>query len=292
MAALLDRKNPGDQRLSLDGLLDLVHNVAKGIGDALMRPSTMTAPAFYRPLKISLVILCAETGSGTLILTIKQSGYLQKCLRELVSFLEDAISRDYVEGVFHDIEEERTKQSSITQRIFAYFGRDQSADHCPRDWSLTPYPRLQMFTELLQTPRAQTWRPHDFLSDETMIHSQLVAHIQRWNSLVDRACAANTQLADIEDVEPFKPKSPIRDISSSEVTNARGLTNAIHEILHGNWPCDSQDHNHDGRLGDCLEARFFLDPQWFSPGQVSEVFVILDGLDITQECRIWPSLDE
>ena len=301
MAAPFDRENIDVRELGLAALLDLVQNVAKGIGDALNRDSTQTT--IYRRLKISLATLWAERGSSTLILIVERSLHVQNCLRELAAILEEAISRQNVEGAFHALREvekvkqieEETRQSSVAYRIRAYvpyFGNEPGLErYPPRDWSHTPYPRLHMFEELLQrSPLVQTWQSHHILSDRDMRPSQLAGHIQNWNNMVDRASMGDTNLSEPENLDSFYPEPPIRQVASVEVDYVRSLANNIHDILHGNWPCDVQGHDHSGKLGDCSEARFFLDPQWLfkNEGLSNEGLVILNGLEITQECHICP----
>jgi hypothetical protein len=62
----------------------------------------------------------------------------------------------------------------------------------------------------------------------------------------------------------------------------------LYDTLHSTWPCQSEGHHHDGRLGLCLEAKFYLDPRWSAKDQIHDVFfMLLTGPQILQECRIY-----
>jgi hypothetical protein len=80
---------------------------------------------------------------------------------------------------------------------------------------------------------------------------------------------------------------PIHEAAFYGDTSIRSLSRSLHEALHKNWPCQFDDHDHTGTLGNCLEAKLLLDPQWSSkPPMGDGFFVMLTGPYLTQESRI------
>ncbi|KAJ5995493.1 purine and uridine phosphorylase [Penicillium waksmanii] len=98
------------------------------------------------------------------------------------------------------------------------------------------------------------------LGGETGQLKEVITRIKRWNSIVD-------EMYDDSDSEPSEteaPEPPSLELIFSKEESVPYSSRALYEILHQNWPCASDAHNHDGRLGLCFEANFCLDPRWAS----------------------------
>ncbi|KAJ5938121.1 hypothetical protein N7454_004463 [Penicillium verhagenii] len=145
----------------------------------------------------------------------------------------------------------------------------------------------RMFHEIVSS--SETWQAQldDFLTQDEQLFVQLNALIKDWNSLVDQLYDSGHMDDDSDDEKyPMPPK--LQNVISRE-DSVHHLSQSLYNILHGTWPCHSDEHDHNGRLGCCVQAKFCLDPQWSSKDRKNEsFFVLLTGPDILQECRVCP----
>ncbi|KAL7968720.1 hypothetical protein HDV63DRAFT_411366 [Trichoderma sp. SZMC 28014] len=74
----------------------------------------------------------------------------------------------------------------------------------------------------------------------------------------------------------------------SSLVSIRTLAESLHETLHRHWPCQLENHNHIGTLGECIGAGLQLEPRWIMNGNrdASFFFLLLTGSKYHQECKV------
>lgn len=112
---------------------------------------------------------------------------------------------------------------------------------------------------------------------------------ESFSNKVDDASSRHAELA-YNSHNTFKRKYPDPAIALEafrDPYNVRALAECLHQCFHRHWPCQLNQHKHDGALGECTQANMFLDPKWIIHGLVDGTFfVTLTGEGIDQECRV------
>ncbi|KAL4898870.1 hypothetical protein BDW74DRAFT_184294 [Aspergillus multicolor] len=249
-------------------VVGLVADVAVELGGSLR-----DCPPLYRRLKRPLAILVAELKDNALIQQSDSStlGSKAKALFQTVAkAMNHALRDDLVKTKYDELMAKETPAPSrrlylsIFQPWAALSPRKTDAT-CRRDDS--PYPILKMTHELINSHHGGK-----------LCLNQLVDQVYEGtiNAFEDNHDSTNQhQLFIIESA--FCGKASIRH-----------LARTLYDVLHANWPC-LDEHEHTGRLGHCVEAKFRLDPDWSArvPDPTNnDFFLLLTGSDMIQECRI------
>ncbi|CAI7654381.1 unnamed protein product [Penicillium manginii] len=218
-----------------------------------------TSRSLYRRLKLSLAPFLAEIKSPGVVQVLLHRKSFRVALQQIASSLNELLSTEYVKTQYlRLLEEDASRRSSGFSLFRGVWG--------PGDEGPSP-------ATIIQT----------LLGGETSQLKDLITRIKRWNSIVD-------EMYDDSDSEPSEteaPDPPSLELIFSKEDSVPYSSRALYEILHQNWPCGSDAHNHNGRLGLCFEAKFCLDPRWASMSHVNDNFLmLLNGPDIRQECRV------
>lgn len=271
---ILDRNQQSD-------LINLVADVTSSLGLALK-----DSPLLYRGLRKSLALLVTEIKCVEILRALTQLHTLQH-LEKVAKSLDGVLCSDYVKAKYQQLVAEEAAKKN---RRLTFFSRPAESYRKDVDkWMDFPYPCLEMLRELFQSPLQQELRIRELLSDDRLLIADLTGLMNDWNRLVDQIYAGEA-LEDEDDLADKRHPNPlIKEAAFRGETSIRHLSRALYDILHENWPCKFEEHDHNGRLGHCVGAKLCLDPQWCSrdpdPSRDS-FFVLLTSSDIVQECRV------
>ncbi|KAJ5733769.1 hypothetical protein N7493_002555 [Penicillium malachiteum] len=271
-----------------------IQAVVPDVAAALIEIINLSRPksgSLHRNLKLSLAQLIAEIGSPGVVQVLSQRRDPFKTVLQKVAFsLEELLSSDYLESRYLDILEKENRVPSLPFSFFRvgfWAGGNKYLSPTERidEILCRPFPTLHLFRDLVQSCNVQNIELEELLNGDTHV-KELNSRVQRWNSLVDKIYDS-TDLKDLELDEAEVPKPPMMQNVFDREDSVHHLSQALYDVLHKNWPCDSQNHNHNGRLGLCMEAKFCLDPQWTGSHQSNDNFLmLLTGPNIMQECRV------
>jgi hypothetical protein len=283
---------PADANIVMDENLQSDHDLINLVTDvstsALGPPLNKDSSRLYRGLKISLARLVVDIRSIEIHRALAQFHTLQQSLEKVAKSLNGVLRSDYVKAKYQQLaaEEETRMMGFLT--LLPWFAIP--SENCRKDvdkWADFPYPCLGMLRELTQSPLWREPRIGELLSDDRLLITDLTKSVKDWSSRVDQI---GEVLEDEEDLaDKGYPKPLIREAAFRGETSIRHLSQALYDTLHVNWPCRFEEHDHSGRLGHCVGAKFCLDPQWSSrdpdPSRDS-FFVLLTSSEIIQECRV------
>ncbi|KAL2818530.1 hypothetical protein BDW59DRAFT_175150 [Aspergillus cavernicola] len=283
MQLLFDVSQPeGTQTLDL---VDLVADVAVALGEALKDPVPL-----YRGLKRSFALLVAEIRNIELPGESISSSRFRQSLERIAESLNHALRSDYVQAKYQQMVERETKtgfhfpffQSWATPSI-------TNPQETLEKWNGFPYPDVGMLHELVGSQLREEIRIVDLLSDDRQLVERLKKSLKDWNKLTDQLYAGEIDNCDDNFVDNDHQEPFIKESAFCGETSIRHLARSLYHILHDNWPCRVEDHEHSGKLGHCVSAKFRLDPEWGSrdPDPTRDsFFVLLTGSNIVQECRV------
>lgn len=264
-------------------LVCLISDVIASLGGTFRH-----APRLYRDLKVSLAILSLEIYNTDILLTFSENSKLWRSFEGMAKAFEHAFRRDIVSEKHRQLKTEDEKQAPPASRwwprFFTIWIDTPQVD--VNEGKTTPYPCLEMVRDLLQSSVQRDLRIGDLLSDDRGVIQDLTKLV---NYLVDDLDSGHSP-EDEEDMDEKATPSPL--ISKAAIcgdTSIRNLSQTLYHTLHENWPCRLEGHEHGGKLGHCVEAKFCLDPQWMardSDLSHDSFFVLLAGSDVIQECRI------
>ncbi|KAL2785821.1 hypothetical protein BJX66DRAFT_329025 [Aspergillus keveii] len=246
----------GTQHLDL---VEVVADVSVAVRAALKR-----SPPLYRGLGPSLASLVVEIGSLDFD---QQSATARKLRQQLVAVadsLEAALHSDNVRAKYHQFTDSRTKSDF-------------------------PYPTLGMVSELVASQGRDEFRLGDLLSNDRAAIDQLKKQVKDWNRLVDLVYDGGLDECEDNATDNGELTSFVKESAFHGEDSIRRLSCTLHDVLHYNWPCAVEDHEHSGLLGHCNSAKLRLDPGWSCRGldpRDASFFVLLTGSEIMQECRV------
>ncbi|CAG8218534.1 unnamed protein product [Penicillium olsonii] len=273
-------------------LEEIVADVATAFVEAINH-SRPASGSLHRSLKISLAHLVAEIKSIQVLYALTRRKSLEKALCEVAHSVERVLCGDYIKSRYQQLLEEEAKSRAHTLPFFlSYFITKSQEPSPPPDiqQANSPFPHVFTFRELFRRSDVRSLDPEGFLGRDERHLRDLIFSVKKWNSLVDELYDVDDVADDLEQTDGDCPRPPMVEIVFRREDNVRQMSQSLYNSLHANWPCQSEHHNHDGRLGLCLEAKFFLDPQWSSSEDLHDsLFMLLTGPDILQECRVCTS---
>jgi hypothetical protein len=274
--------------------MDLTHQaVLPDVAAAFIEVINLNQPtsrSLYRKLKLVLAPFHAEIKSPGVVQALLHRKPFQVALQRIASSLNQLLSAEYVQTQYLKLlENDASRPSSGFSLIRGLLGpgpEGPSPAEIVQNLLVLPHPILHIFHRLIQRCDARDIDLKQLLGREEGHLKEVITHVKRWNSIVD-------EMYDDSDSESFEteaPEPPNLELIFSKEDSVPYSSRALYEILHLNWPCASDAHNHDGRLGLCFEAKFCLDPRWASRNHINDNFLmLLNGPDIRQECRICTS---
>jgi hypothetical protein len=279
-AKILDQTQRSD-------LINLIADVTSALG-----PPLKASPPLYRRLKRSLASLAAEINSTEILGALAQSHTLQQSLENVARSLNRVLRSDYVKAKYQQLEETKMSPRWAFWSLRPWL--TIPAKNCQKDvdkWADVPYPCLGMLHELIQSPLWREPRIGELLSNDRLLITDLTKLVEDWDDRVDQVYAGEALEGEEDLANKGYPKPLIKEAAFRGETSIRHLSRALYDILHENWPCRFEEHNHNGRLGHCVGAKFCLDPQWSArdPDPSHDSFFILltsSDNDIVQECRV------
>ncbi|KAK9860158.1 hypothetical protein MYU51_010489 [Penicillium brevicompactum] len=269
-------------------LAETVADVATAFVEAINRGQP-TPGTLHRSLKIALAHLVAEIRSIQVLHALTRRKSLEKSLRNVADSLDRALCGEYIRIQYRQsLEEEAKAQAPTFPHFFSFFAKPKSpplADEI--QWPKGPYPHLSLFHRLITRSDVRNLNIDEFLTRDYLLLQKLVRLVKGWNLLVDDLYDSTEVDEDVETSCAHCPKPPAVEAIFPREESVRKLSASLHNSLHTNWPCQLEHHDHNGRLGLSLEAKFFLDPQWSASKQPHEsLFMLLTGPEILQECRV------
>ncbi|CRG86142.1 hypothetical protein PISL3812_03145 [Talaromyces islandicus] len=276
-------------------LVNLVGDASLALVEVINRLPSPAEPRLCRDLKIALAHLVAEIKSNEILQALGQRQSFRNLLKRLAQSLSGVLNGDFIRERWQFLAKEEAKIRTRRLNFLYWTTKSEEQEEyleALKRWSESPFPVLGMFYELKQ--RHHNVRDEvdlaGLVNENQQLLRELVGLVNRWNDLVDGIYAnVNDALdGDLDSAEKHYPSIPIHETAFHGETSVRSLSRALYDVLHSNWPCHSEGHDHDGKLGGCFEAKFFLDPQWSSKNPASDgFFVVLTGPDLFQECRIY-----
>lgn len=289
MSQEFKKENPG-QIPELD-----LGNVVADVASAFVEAINLGRPAsgrLHRSLKISLAHLVAEIKSVDVIQALASQTSLQMYLQQIAQCLGEILCGDYVKAQYRQCLEEQARRRTPRLALLIAFLVGKHEDPSPSEliekWCLYPFPVLGMFRELVCRSGLRGLDIERFLKDDGRLLKKLITLVKEWNSLVDQICDGSYLDNRSEVSETDCPQPPAVETLLRGEDGVHQLSQLLYDTLHSTWPCQSESHNHNGRLGLCLEAKFYLDPRWSAKDQIYDgFFMLLTGPEILQECRIY-----
>lgn len=274
-------------------LTTLIADVSLAIGEALRESVSFSSfPLLYRDLRISLAPLVAEIKSIETLQALAQLHVLQQSLGKVAKALNGILRSDYLKAHYQRLEEVKKTTRRLGFLPLWFTGNTEAYQKEVDKWANIPYPYLRMLRDLSQSPLWQELKAKkmkELLSDDRQLITHLVKAVKDWNALVDRAYAGESIENEEDLTDKRRPEILVNAAAFHGKASVRNLSQELYNILHENWPCRFEEHDHSGRLGHCVGAKFCLDPQW-SSGDLhpshSSFYVLLIGPDIIQECRV------
>jgi hypothetical protein len=270
----------GTQHLDL---VEVVADVSVAVRAALKR-----SPPLYRGLGPSLASLVVEIGSLDFD---QQSATARKLRQQLVAVadsLEAALYSDNVRAKYHQFTDSRTK-SGIRFSLFQSWIASPQKELYADKWKDFLYPTLGMVSELVASQGRDEFRLGDLLSNDRAAIDQLKKQVKDWNRLVDLVYDGGLDECEDNATDNGELTSFVKESAFHGEDSIRRLSCTLHDVLHYNWPCAVEDHEHRGLLGHCNSAKLRLDPGWSCRGldpRDASFFVLLTGSEIMQECRV------
>ncbi|KAJ0421435.1 hypothetical protein BJY00DRAFT_108859 [Aspergillus carlsbadensis] len=274
---------PGPQGTQHLDLVEVVADVSIAIRAALKK-----APPLYRGLGPSLASLVVEIGNLDFE---QQSATARKLRQQLVAVadsLDAALHRDSVRAKYDQVTDSKTRSGLRFSLFQSWMASPQNETHAEK-WKDFPYPTLGMLSQLVASQARDELRLGDILSDDRAAIDRLKEQVKDWNRLVDLVYDGG--LDDYEDNATVSAEltSFLKESAFCGEDSIRHLSCTLHDMLHYNWPCAVEDHEHSGLLGHCNSAKLRLDPGWSCRGldpRDASFFVLLTGSEIMQECRV------
>ncbi|KAJ5730618.1 uncharacterized protein N7483_005126 [Penicillium malachiteum] len=272
-----------------------VQVVVPDVAAALIEVINLSRPksgSLHRNLKLSLAQLIAEIRSpGVAQALAQQRDPFKTVLHKVASSLEEVLSSDYLKSRYLEALEKENLISSLPFSLFrvGFWGsgnKNPTPTERIDEILCRPFPTLHLLRDLVQRCNVQNIELEELLNGDGHV-KELNYRVQRWNSLVDKIYDnTDRDVEDSELIEAEIPKPPTIESVFQREDSVHHLSQALYDVLHKNWPCDSENHNHNGRLGLCLEAKFCLDPQWTCSEANDNFLMLFTGPDIMQECRV------
>lgn len=249
-----------------------------------------TSRSLYRKLKLALAPFHAEIKSPGVVQALLHRKPFQVALQRIASSLNELLSAEYVQAQYLQLlENDASRHSSGFSLLRGVWGAgDEGPSPAETFQNLLhrPHPILHIFHHLIQRCDTRNLDLKQLIGGETSQLKEAITRVKRWNSMVDEMYDDS----DSESSETEAPEPPSLELIFSKKHSVPYSSRALYEILHQNWPCGADVHNHNGRLGLCFEAKFCLDPRWASGNHINDDFLmLLNGPDIRQECRICTS---
>ncbi|KAL5341979.1 hypothetical protein BJX70DRAFT_11584 [Aspergillus crustosus] len=264
-------------------LVDIIADVSVALCEALRK-----SPPLYRGLGRSLAVLVLEIGNVDLDQQSATSRKLQQSLAKVAECLDSAIRSDYVQEKYDHLMEKNAK-TAFRFTIFQYRNPSPVQTSCANKWKGFPYATLGMLNEILGSQIREELQIGNILTDERRVIDRLKKQIKNWNKLVDLAYDGGVDEYDGDGLGNDDLASFVNESVFCGDTSVRHLSCTLHDVLHFNWPCQCNSHEHDGLLGHCFSAKLRLDPGWSCRGldpRDDSFFVLLTGSEIIQECRV------
>ncbi|KAL3447675.1 purine and uridine phosphorylase [Aspergillus insuetus] len=274
---------PGPEGTQHLDLVEAVADVSVAIRAALKKGTPL-----YRGLRPSLASLAVEIGNLDFD---QQSATTRKLRQQLVAVadsLDAALHSDNVRARYHQLTDSRTKSGLRFSLFQSWMASPQSESYTDK-WKDFPYPTLGMLSELVASPARDQFHLGDILSDDRAVIDRLKKQVKDWNRLVDLVYDGGLDEDEGNATDNAELTSFVSESAFCGEGSIRRLSCTLHDVLHYNWPCPVQDHEHSGLLGHCNSAKLRLDPGWSCRGldpRNASFFVLLTGSDIMQECRV------
>ncbi|KAL3477430.1 purine and uridine phosphorylase [Aspergillus californicus] len=264
-------------------LVDIVADISVALSEALKK-----SPQLYHGLGRSLAILVLEIGHVDFEQRSATSRKLQHLLGRLVGCLDSAIRGAYVQAKYQQLTDSKAK-TGFQFALFRSWGASPVHASCADKWKEFPYPSLGMLSELVGSQIRDEIRLEELLSDDRQVIDRLKKQIKDWNKMVDLAYEGAVDEYEENAGEGDGLKLFIKESAFCGEDSIRRLSGTLYEVLHYNWPCCMEDHDHKGQLGHCFSAKLRLDPSWSCRGldpRDDSFFVLLTGSGIIQECKV------
>ncbi|KAL1882257.1 hypothetical protein Daus18300_000743 [Diaporthe australafricana] len=251
---------------------DLISNVSK-VADTLVTmlvkgqsPAAQTlrwklGKTRTMDLKMSLALLSLELKNDTTRShVVSGSGVMNLTFMEVGTRLEDVLNGAYIE-TFLDAHRVVNDRGS--------------------------YLLLRKLASVLDTATADFAAELSINTDVSKL-SSLIIVLQTFMSLVNDDIPDDHHQAHEDSMLAGKPPPlDVRVAAFEGPESIRVMAQYLHDALHSYWPCQVADHQHDGALGECLQAYMSLNPGWILPGgHMEDFFVILQGENMQQQCRV------
>ncbi|KAL2855690.1 purine and uridine phosphorylase [Aspergillus pseudodeflectus] len=266
--------------------LDLVEVVADV--SVAIRAALKKSPPLYRGLGPSLASLVVEIGSLDFD---QQSATARKLRQQLVALadsLDAALHSDNVRAKYHQLTGSKTKSGLRFSLFQSWMTSPQNESYADK-WKDFPYPTLGMLSELVASQAREGFHLGDILSDDRAVIDRLKVQVKDWNRLVDLVYDGGLDEDADNATDHGELTSFVKESAFCGEDSIRHLSCTLHDVLHYNWPCPVEDHEHSGLLGHCSSAKLRLDPGWSCRGldpRGASFFVLLTGSEIMQECRV------
>ncbi|KAH8679417.1 hypothetical protein BGZ61DRAFT_457149 [Ilyonectria robusta] len=250
--------------------VEAVSTVAHAFAQLLISPSSSrveslchsVTPAELRRLKRYLAQIWLE--KDTFLPLLSLSTGLARCHDRIAQALEQMLEERYTGSLTDDIQHETSTDSLPTSKL----------------WK---------FAYVLGKPPMGFRAEVAIREDAAKVLPELLSLLRTWNNLVEDLVPDDPDAAEMDgNAKSRKHPKPQIDMTAFQgsVSIRTGAEN-LHQTLHRCWPCQSDDHDHDGALGECMEAELQLEPQWITHGnQENSFFLILKGSEISQECKV------
>ncbi|KAL5364473.1 hypothetical protein BJX96DRAFT_178984 [Aspergillus floccosus] len=261
-------------------LIELVAVAATALAEALK------SSRVYRDLRLALALLVAEIRNIELLQDDLWRGEVLHHLGDLALSFDKALDGNYLESNYQRAKDARsTKISLLPSWLMA-----PAAQARISAYNLVPesYLNLRILNELVNLRLSDFLTP-SLLTEDFRVVTKLTEFVTFWNDLVDRAYSYEVIEYEEKALENQHRKPFVDAAGFGNGPSVRHLAGALYDVLHHNWPCQSECHNHTGKLGLCASAKFYLDPSWSSkpPDSLHDGFFLsLAGSNIIQECRV------
>lgn len=248
----------------------------------------------YRDLKVSFAVLVLEIQNADILLAFSEKPKLWRSFEQMSRTLDKAFCDDFLNAKYEQLQAEVEKQpppaSSWWNRFFT--GWTDTEQECVNSSTIESYPSLGIARDLLHSPLQRDLGITELLTGDHRVIKELTSLM---NSLAESLDSCQLIETDEDPNDEAYPNPLISEAAMCGESSIRHLSQTLYHTLHDNWPCQLEGHDHGGKLGHCVEAKFCLDPQWMArdpdPSRDS-FFVILAGSGLIQECRIrWNTIE-
>lgn len=250
--------------------VEAVSTVAHAFAQLLISPSSSRVeslchsltPAELRKLKRYLAQIWLE--KDTFLPLLSLSTGLARCHDRIAQALEQMLEERYTGSLTDDIQHETSMASLQTSKL----------------WK---------FAYVLGKPPMGFRAEVAIREDAGKVLPELLSLLRTWNNLVEDLVPDDPDAAEVDDNAKSRkhPKPQIEMTAFQGSVSIRTGAENLHQTLHRYWPCQLDGHDHDGTLGECMEAELQLEPQWITHGnRENSFFLILKGSEISQECKV------